>query len=236
MNTKSLKYVLLVTTSLLASLSAVGTANAAGYDCNSTGGVGGYDLYCELPTGGGAGGSAKHTENRIYSGFIWELFGDQGLIPEFIIGVRSLQVKDNDDVNGADASFRIRYQDKLSPDSLRLAYVGGKRDIMGNLGAGYSFSDSSWLATAALEGPYTRLSTDYLLAEGKFKYYAELNTLAKPARVMRPSSGGTCDTGAGYHLTPVTSGGLLITSDPGNGGTVDPNSIENGYTCYYFGG
>ena len=207
-------------------------ANATGYGCNSGGvsdGTGGLDL-CQAPSGGGSSGSAKRTENRIYSGFVWELFGDQGLIPEFIIGVRSLQVKDNDDVNGADASFRIKYQDKLNPDSLRLAYVGGKRDIMGNVGAGYSFSDSSWLATAAIEGPYTRLSTDYILADSKFKYYAELNTLAKPAKVMRPSGDGTCDTGGGYSLTSVIDG--QITDAVPQQVTVDPSQIVNGKTCY----
>jgi hypothetical protein len=181
-------------------------AHAYTVDCDPTGQIDtsmAISNYCEAPTSGN-GGSAKNTENRIYSGFIWELFGDQGLIPQFIIGVRSLQDKDTDHVEGADASFRIKYQDKLSVDSLRLSYVGGKRDIMGNLGAGYSFSQSSWLATVAIQGSYVRLSTDYLVSDSKFRYYAELNTLNKPSRVMRPSSGGTCPSG--YNLVPVTNG------------------------------
>lgn len=236
------------------SLGQVDLANATSYECDANG-VASPSLsdafnYCVAPAGE-AGGSAKNTENRIYSGFVWELFGDQGLVPEFVIGVRSLQVKSNDNVKGADASFRIKFQDKVSLDSLRLAYVGGERDVMGNVGVGYSFSHSSWLGTAAIQGPYTRLSADYMVSENKFKYFAELNTLDKPSKVMRvtrPLADGTCPStlpirpGAaspvyGYLLTPVVDGAI---PDPfyysGSGGpptiTVDPNQIVNGKTCY----
>lgn len=199
--------------------------------------------YCVAPTTSETGGSAKNTENRIYSGFVWELFGEQGMIPDFVIGVRSLQVKSNDNVNGADASFKIKFQDQISADSWRLTYVGGERAIMGNVGVGYSLSHSSWLGTAAIQAPYTRLSADYLVSENKFKYFAELNTLDKPSSVLqvtRPLADGTCPStrpsintsvGSAYVLTQVIDG-VIPAIDGRFTLTVDPSQIVDGKTCY----
>lgn len=205
-------------------------AIAYGYPCSPDSPYG----YCVTPISRGAGdGSEKNTENRIYSGFIWELFGDQGIIPQFIIGIRSLEVKNNDNVSGADLSLRIRYQDKLSFDSVRLAYVGGERDIIGNIGAGYNFNQSSWLATAAVQGSYTRVSTDYIFGYNKFRYYAELNTLDKPSKVpsnvvQRPTIEGTCPEGT--VLTTVDENGRF--AGPAALLSVDSQYIINGKTCF----
>ncbi len=197
-----------------------------------------YDIdltHCRLPIGGGSGGSAKQTENRIYSGFVWE-FGSQSLIPQFIIGVRSIQVKDNDHVNGGDLNLRIKYDNSISFDSVRLSYVGGKRDVMGNVGGGYSFTNSSWLTTAAIQSSYTRVGADYLFAKNKVNYYAELNTLEKPAKVMRPRADGTCTVDQQGVLTQVINGQLSNNGSPllynGSPVDVDPNQVLNGQTCY----
>ena len=183
-------------------------------------------FYCNAPVGSIAGGSVQHTDNSIYSGLVWEFFGESGYIPDFVIGVRSLQIKDN--VNGADANLRIKYKDKISPDSLRLSYVGGSRDIMGNVGGGYSFTYKSWLATAAIEGPYSRLSTDYLFTDRKLRFYAELNTINKPSKIVRPSVDGTCSSG---NLTNVNNG-ILDNNYNGDTFNVDPNQVVNGKTCF----
>lgn len=209
-----------------------------------------YYMYCVAPASNHAGGSAKNTENRIYSGFVWELFGEQGMIPDFVIGVRSLQVKSNDNVNGADASFRIKFKDQISADSWRISYVGGERAVMGNVGVGYSLTQSSWLGTAAIQAPYVRVSADYLVSENKFKYFAELNTLDKPSnvpQVTRPLADGTCPStppiktinsipypGNPYVLTQVIDGAVpSIFIDINNPTfTVDPSQIVDGKTCF----
>lgn len=191
--------------------------------------------YCELPVSGNSGGSAKNTENIVYSGLVWEIFGEQKLIPQFVIGVRSLEVKDNNNVSGADASLRIKYQDKFGFDSIRLTYVGGSRDIMGNLGAGYSLSHGSWLGTAAIQGPYTRLSTDYTLSDSKFRYFGELITLDKPNKVFRkPSAAGGCESytnlPVSYQLVDVDQNNQFIVE--GGTGNVNPAYVANGQTCF----
>jgi len=204
-------------------IGVMNTANAIGdvpCDANSD------PFYCYAPVGSSAGGLIQHTDNSIYSGLVWELFGDSGYIPDFLIGVRSLQIKDN--VNGADVNFRIKYKDKISPDSLRLSYVGGSRDIMGNVGGGYSFTYKSWLATAAIETPHTRLSTDYLFSDNKIRFYAELNTINKPSKAVRPSVDGTCSSGV---LTMVNNG-ILDSNYNLNTFNVDPNQVVNGKTCF----
>jgi hypothetical protein len=238
MNTKNkwLKYSLVITT--ITNINLIQTASAdVEFDCNTS------VWFCPAPASGGSGGSAKNTENIVYSGFIWELFGEQGMIPQFIIGVRSLEVKDNDNVNGADASIRIKYQDKLGIDSLRLAYVGGERDVMGNVGVGYSFTHNSWLGTAALQGPYVRVSTDYVLADNKFRYFAEINTLDKPNKVTtQPSNSGGCGSynqptyefyggPSAYQLVNVVNGQLegINFGGPVN---ADPSTVVNGKTCF----
>ena len=183
---------------------------------------------CTLPSGGTPIGSASRTDTRIYTGFVWELGGKQDLTPMFEIGVRSLTIRDNDHVEGADANLRIRYDQSITIDSGRIAYVRGMRDFMHNLGGGYSKTDSSWFATAAIQSAYTRLGTDYLLDNRMFKFYGELNTLDTPAKVVRPTSEMTCPGGGA-----LTSVGADSTFSPIYGGTysVDPGLIRNGYTC-----
>ena len=181
---------------------------------------------CTLPSGGTPTGSASRTDTRIYTGFVWELGGKQDLTPMFEIGVRSLTIRDNDHVEGADANLRIRYDQSIAIDSGRIAYVRGMRDFMHNLGGGYSKTDSGWFATAAIQSAYTRLGTDYLFDNRKFKFYAELNTLDTPAKVVRPTTEMTCPTGV---LTQVGAGSAFTIGIDTY--TVDPASVRNGYTC-----
>ena len=225
------KYALLIAKASLVSL--ISTANATGnYPCDAAS----DPFFCYAPVGSSAGGVVKHTDNLIYSGLVWEFFVDNGYIPEFVIGFRSLQIKDN--VNGADANFRIKYKDKISPDSLRLSYVSGSRDIMGNFGGGYSFTYNSWLATAAIQGPYTRLSTDYILNESKLRFYGELNTIGKPSMVFRPAGDGTCPSynywGNRFRTGDLTTvnNGILDNNYNLNTFNVDPNEVVNGKTCF----
>ena len=201
------------------------SSHAIAFDCSPTGG---YLGMCVLPSGGTPTGSASRTDTRIYTGIVWELGGKQDLTPMFEIGLRSLTIRDDDHVEGADANLRIRYDQSITVDSGRIAYVRGMRDFMHNLGGGYSKTDSSWFATAAVQSDYTRLGTDYLFDNRNFKFYGELNTLDTPAKVVRPTSEMTCSNGA--MLTPVGAGSTII--DSGNPYTVDPAVVRNGNTCY----
>jgi len=83
-------------------------------------------------------------------------------------------------VNGADLSVRIKLKDGVALDSSRLVYVGGERDLMGNVGVGYSFVNKSVLATVAIQCPYTRAGVDYELQNAAVRPYVEVNTLDRP--------------------------------------------------------
>ena len=128
------------------------------------------------------------TENRVYAGIVFDLDGSDGYVPDLVLGVRTLHVKSNDNVEGADLSARVSYgkHDKgLDFDSVRLVYVGGERDLMGNIGVGYSHSHQSFLGTVAVQGAYTKLGTDFEIGSNKFEPYLEVNTLDKPSNVDR---------------------------------------------------
>jgi hypothetical protein len=130
--------------------------------------------------------STSTTENRVYAGIVFDLDGSDGFVPDLVLGVRSLHVKSSDSVEGADLSARVSYgkHDKgIMFDSARLVYVGGERDVQGNIGIGYSHAHSTLLGTVAVQGPYTKLGTDFEFGTKKFEPYLEINTLDKPSNV-----------------------------------------------------
>jgi hypothetical protein len=139
---------------------------------------------------GGAGGppaptfsDAKKTEDRAYVGLVWTLKEKPSYTPDLILGFRSLKVKSNDNASGGDLSIRMKLEGGVSFDSTRLVYVGGERDLLGNIGVGYSNANSTLLGTIAVQSSYARLGTDYELNKNKFVPYLELNTLDNPKNV-----------------------------------------------------
>ena len=128
---------------------------------------------------------AKKTEERVYAGLVWTLKEKPSYTPDLILGYRSLKVKSNDNVSGGDLSIRMKLEGGVSFDSTRLVYVGGERDLLGNIGVGYSNTNSTLLGTLAAQGSYARLGTDYELNKNKFVPYLELNTLNNPKSVPK---------------------------------------------------
>ena len=129
------------------------------------------------------GGSNTETENRAYAGLVWTLGEKASMTPDLSLGFRSLRVKSSNSVEGGDLSIRIKLDGGISFDSTRLSYVGGERDVMGNIGIGYSNTNSSLLGTAAVQGAYTRVGSDYEFANQKFVPYLEVLTADKANKV-----------------------------------------------------
>lgn len=127
---------------------------------------------------------AKNTQDRVYVGLVWTLKEKPSYTPDLILGYRSLTVKSNDNVHGGDLSIRMKLEGGVSFDSTRLVYVGGERDLLGNIGVGYSNTNSTLLGTIAVQGSYARLGTDYELNKNKFVPYLEINTLDNPKNVL----------------------------------------------------
>ena len=126
---------------------------------------------------------AKKTDDRVYAGLVWTLKEKPSYTPDLILGFRSLTVKSNDNASGGDLSIRMKLEGGVSFDSTRLVYVGGERDLLGNIGVGYSNTNSTLLGTIAVQSSYARLGTDYELNKNKFVPYLELNTLDNPKNV-----------------------------------------------------
>ena len=126
---------------------------------------------------------AKKSEDRVYAGLVWTLKEKPSYTPDLILGFRSLKVKSNDNASGGDLSIRMKLEGGVSFDSTRLVYVGGERDLLGNIGVGYSNANSTLLGTIAVQSSYARLGTDYELNKNKFVPYLELNTLDNPKNV-----------------------------------------------------
>ena len=45
---------------------------------------------------------SSNNENRLYAGIVFDLDGSDGFMPDLVLGVRSLHVKSNNDVDGAE--------------------------------------------------------------------------------------------------------------------------------------
>ena len=122
------------------------------------------------------------TDDSVYAGLVWELGQNATIVPDVTVGARSLHVNSGNSVDGADLSLRVKLKDGFAFDSSRLVYVGGERDIMGNIGVGYSFVDKDILATVAIQAPFTRAGVDLQIQNKALKPYVEVNTLSKPDR------------------------------------------------------
>ncbi|MHA3050183.1 hypothetical protein [Acinetobacter sp. ANC 4641] len=125
---------------------------------------------------------SSRTDNRVYAGLSWTWGSKQGLMPDYVVGFRSLHVDSDNSVQGGDINLRVKYNHGFMLDDARLAYVNGKRDFVGNYGAGYSFINRSVFGTVAGQGSYYRFGGDYYFKNHDFKPYIEINTLEKPDR------------------------------------------------------
>lgn len=211
-----MKKILANITILCSFIAASNAALAVGGNCEFVPQAAGN---CVSPTGSTGAGEVR--DNKYYGGLVWELDGTRGFKPDLIVGYRSLLVKSDNSVNGGDFSLRFRFDDGINFDSTRLVYVGGRRDLMGNAGIGYSNSYKSPLFNLAVQGAYTRLGADYLWASrNELKFYFEANSLAKPEAAG--DGGLSCSSGT---LTDLTAPSFVLFGDP--------NTLSlNGKTCY----
>jgi hypothetical protein len=135
-------------------------------------------------------GSAAQTQVKGYAGLVWTLGGQKSALqPDAVVGVRSVKVKSDGNVNnGVDLSARFSFVNGVAFDSTRLSYVAGKRDLLANVGVGYSYVSKSYMATLAAQGDYSRVGVDYGFINGKWTPSLELLTLEKPKQVKQSTA------------------------------------------------
>ncbi len=167
----------------------------------------------------------------MYAGLVWTLNHQSSYFPDLSFGWRSLKINSNNNLNGGDLNGRISFNGGLKFDSLRLSYVGGNRDIQGNLGGGYSFNQKSLLASGAIQGPYIKVGSDLMINDKSFVPYAELNSLSKPKKIANGSSacpnGSTLTSvnniqGINYSYYTINNNNLAVGSE----------NVSGGFTCY----
>lgn len=146
---------------------------------------------CVAPSGGESP-ATRHTENRAYLGLEWGLGGKLVLAPQVVLGFRSVAIKGNGDVSGGDFGLKFNVLHGITPDSVRLVYVGGGQDVQGNVGGGYSYTQNSWIATGGIQGAYSRVGVDYAYGSGAFLPFIQLNTFQKPVKNNGSSGPLTC--------------------------------------------
>lgn len=101
----------------------------------------------------------NHDETRAYVGLRW-LFGDaSGAMPNFMLGIRHTRTHTNNLVTGGDLALALRLEN-FKPDEIRLSFLEGKCDYVGQYGIGYSLKKQSNLFFLGLVGPYSKVSAE----------------------------------------------------------------------------
>lgn len=171
-------------------------------------------------------------ESRFYIGLVWDT-SRSARNPDFVIGYQDAKVTSSNDVSGADLSLKLRFEDStLNMDSVRLMALTGSTDLVGTVGAGYSFFDNSPILTGGLQHGNLRGSIDYDVEGADFSYFFEVNSLLPPKKPL--ASGAGCPAGT----SPVAAVAGQDTSLVFNGSnlTITPQApqIADGITCVGF--
>jgi len=173
---------------------------------------------CVSPIGGMTAGQGHYVENRAYVGFEWAFDKKNSIAPEVVFGLRSLTVKSDNAVSGGDFSLRFNAAHGWNLDSAKLVYIGGNRDVQGNIGGGYSFVDAHPIVTAAIQVPYALLGDDYVFGLREFRPFAQINTLQK-VKPVQAGSNVPLSCPSGYSLANASSNGA------------NASQTKNGQTC-----
>lgn len=136
----------------------------------------------------------RDTQSRAYAGLAWTLGAkNPSLLPQVVLGVQSLTVRsDNNVCNGVDLNLRLAPSNGFKFDSARIAYVGGTRDVLGNVGIGYSFASKSFLSTVSAQAAYSRFGLDYEYSTRKALPFVEILTSDRPKKVNPIISNPVC--------------------------------------------
>ena len=159
----------------------------------------------------------ESTDTRAYAGLVWTLGKDFKKTPELTLGLSAIKQEsgyaftDSWDTTfpvnqpsesvegGLDWSLRINFDNGVAVDSTRLLYLNGDRDLLGNVGLGYSFAENRPFGTIGVQAPYSRIGVDVALDNGTLitpEFFVELLTLDEEDRLIGDYScvgvGGLC--------------------------------------------
>ena len=97
-----------------------------------------------------------HDETRAYIGLQWILADTNGAMPNFVLGLRQSRTRTDNRVTGGDLSLAFSL-DTFKPDAIRISYLEGKCNFIGQYGLGYSMKKQASLFFVGLVGPYSKI-------------------------------------------------------------------------------
>lgn len=101
----------------------------------------------------------NHDETRAYIGLRWT-FGDRvDGMPNFMLGIRHTRTHTNNVVTGGDLTLALSLEN-FRPDAIRISYLEGKCNVIGQYGLGYSLEKQSNLFFIGVAGPYSKLNAE----------------------------------------------------------------------------
>lgn len=127
------------------------------------------------------------SDGEFYAG-VHIKFG-KGFKPTFTLGYRHASIDNDNDVNGADISFRI---DTSGGKSLLLKGFDGDECTQGELGVGYDFEGNSVLFSAGVQSHNGNGGVDYFLADSTFEGHVGYSSIGcyDPNVLIDPGYGG----------------------------------------------
>lgn len=97
-----------------------------------------------------------HDETRAYIGLQW-IYGDTaGAKPNVVLGLRQSRTRTNNIVTGGDLSLAFSLS-TFEPDAIRISYLEGKCNFIGQYGFGYSMKKQASLFFLGVVGPYSKV-------------------------------------------------------------------------------
>ncbi len=97
-----------------------------------------------------------HDETRAYIGLQWAYGDTVGTMPNFVLGLRQTRSRTSNTVTGGDLSLAFSL-DTFKPDAIRVSYLEGKCNFIGQYGLGYSLRNQTSLFFVGVVGPYSKL-------------------------------------------------------------------------------
>ena len=97
-----------------------------------------------------------HDETRAYIGLQWIYGGTIGTKPNVILGLRQSRTRTNNIVTGGDLSLALSL-DTFEADSIRISYLEGKCNFIGQYGFGFSMKKQASLFFVGVVGPYSKV-------------------------------------------------------------------------------
>lgn len=188
-----------------------------------------FDLNCGIdafPTGGCVTPSEGGSNGGGFQGYVGvqiSLGNQTPPTPKFVVGLRDTDVSNDGTVTGLDLAVRFKAEETFTLDSVLISALRGDDDLIGGIGAGYSYTHAGWLVGGSVEKDIVRAGIDYAPGAGAVEVYAEA-----VARTMADQGGISCPSGFTPRNIDVDE---PFGGEPNDFFVLDPGLLVGSTTC-----